>query len=364
MKKKIKIDPSKIRDFLTIAMSVVPKKAFAPILETILIDANKDRMIIKGGSFESQVAITIEESFDEEFAICVPAFTFCQTISKLYVGSVTLEYDKGKATIISGKSKYSMPVFPAAEYPIIKLDESGTKITVDGEQFSKMILKAAAFVNDNEAVTTFSSINLIVNDSALKIMACDGSCGGIQSTPSDSNVFTSSLIRKDLYGKLSAMKFSGPATIESDGRNVEIQCANFKINSRLTEDKYADLAHLFTFKQEPHIIVSKIEMVESLRRLSIFTSDISKEVMLDINDGTLILSSENKETGKDASEVLEIENSSVQPIKIKFNITKLTKIIDNVQNEKINIHVTAHNKACFILPESGDNEKWMIMPCI
>jgi DNA polymerase-3 subunit beta len=363
MKKKIKIEPDKLRDFLTIAMGVVPKKSLIPILDNIIISVTKESLVIRAGTIADQITITVEGYYDEEFTICVPAQTFCSTIISIYAATVTLEYDEKKLTIIHGKSKYSMPTYNASEYPVIRIIEGGHKVSIDGQAIHRAIQNAASLVNPSDLRTSISGINLSLSNGSLSVMGSDGISAIMQKVKTNDLLFPDSLTSKSLADVTSLMKFKGDATIESNGKNVEIICNNFKVNSRTIEAAYPPLQKLMDLRNPGFFIVGKAEIMEALRRLKLFTSAEIPRVMFIVAEGQITLQSDNVNHGKDAIEVIETDTTSVPPMKIRFNINSINNIVSRIECDKIKVHFTKENERGYFLPESEEvSGEWAIAP--
>lgn len=363
MKKKIKIVPDTLRDFLTIAMGVVPKKSLMPILDNIIVSVTKELLIIKAGTIENQITISIEGYYDEEFTICVPAQTFCSTIISIYAASVVLEYDEKKLTIVHGKSRYSMPTYNASEYPAISIIQGGFKIEVDGLELHKSIQNAASLVNPSDSRTSLTGVNLSLTGGVLSVMGSDGTSAMMQKIKTTYSAFKDSLITKDLASIISLMKFKGQATLETNGKNVEIVCDCFKINSRALESTYPPLQKLIDLRKQEYITVNKIELMEALRRLKLFTSAEVPRVMLVVEDNTLSLHSDNVNHGKEAVEVIDVNNFNVPPMKIRFNINSVNNMVSRIECDKIKIYLTKENERGHFLPEAEEiNVEWLIAP--
>jgi DNA polymerase-3 subunit beta len=106
--------------------------------------------------------------------------------------------------------------------------------------------------------------------------------------------------------------------------------------------------------------ISRDELLRSLQRAAIMTSDKFKGVRCMISPGSMKISSTNADQ-EEAVEELEIDYGG-DTIDIGFNVTYLLDVLNNLKCDQVNISLGDSNSSALMsIPENGDF-KYVVMP--
>jgi DNA polymerase-3 subunit beta len=367
MKQEIEIRPDSIRDILTIAQNIVPKKSLMPILDNICLIISNEVLTVIAGSLETQVTMTIElPGVEENFSCAVPASTFCNVFNSLYVDKVKIiKHEEDNSVIIkNGRNKYTMPFYKVDEYPILDVVNASEPIRIDGEAISRYIKKASMLTSSSDVRSQMCSINLEVIDNEFYIMGTDAHQGGVLSIPC-SGEMGSSLISRDAGNIMQMIRFNGPTTITKGGSSIMVTCGNSKIVSRVVEANYVPLFGMFKNKNEGFITVGRTNMNEALKRINLFTNIQSHKVSLAICGNEMTLLAKNEDSGRSAVEVLEIVNSGIEDIELGFNTRFLSNMFNLIESVDVNMYITTVNKPIYFSSSvENTREHYLALPMI
>ena len=367
MKQEIEIRPDSIRDILLIAQNIVPKKSLLPMLDNVCLIIKNEMLTVRAGSLETQVTMTVElPGVEEDFSIAVPAVTFCNVLNSLYVEKVKIIQDEDKNSIVikNGRNKYTMVCYPVSDYPILSIEESVEPIRIDGEAISRYIKKASTLTSSTDVRPQMCSINLEVIDGNFYIMGTDAYRGGVLSIPCTGEM-ESTLISRDAGSIMQMIRFNGPTTITKGKNSVMVVCGNSSIVSRVVEAKYVPLFDMFKNKKEGFISVSRTSMNEALKRISLFTNKESHKVSLAISGNEMILVANNEDSGRSATETLDIVNNGVEDIQLGFNTMYISNMFNLIESIDVNMHITAVNKPIYFSSSvENSREHYLALPMI
>ena len=113
--------------------------------------------------------------------------------------------------------------------------------------------------------------------------------------------------------------------------------------------------------------VNKNDVHEAIKRVSIFTSSVSKQIRLRLQSDTLTISGEDEESGNDAVESISCEYHGDE-LQIAFNFKYLVEALDNIdsgeaKDDHVLISFSEASKPALISPKSdADNLLMLIMP--
>lgn len=102
---------------LAAARSAVEKRNTIPILGNVLLSAAAGRLSLVATDLDIEVSVTVACAGDIE-AVTLPAHTLHDAVKKLPDGcDVQIDHDRTNATISAGRSRFRLPVLPAADFP-------------------------------------------------------------------------------------------------------------------------------------------------------------------------------------------------------------------------------------------------------
>lgn len=102
---------------LAAARSAVEKRNTIPILGNVLLSADAGRLSLVATDLDIEVSVTVACTGDIE-AVTLPAHTLHDAVRKLPDGcDVQIAHDGANATVSAGRSRFRLPVLPAADFP-------------------------------------------------------------------------------------------------------------------------------------------------------------------------------------------------------------------------------------------------------
>jgi DNA polymerase-3 subunit beta len=141
---------------------------------------------------------------------------------------------------------------------------------------------------------------------------------------------------------------------------VKLTFADIELVSKLVEGKFPDYTRVIPKGYKNDFTISREELLRSLQRAAIMTSDKFKGVRCMIAPGSMKISSTNADQ-EEAVEELEIDYGG-DTIDIGFNVTYLLDVLNNLKCDQVNISLGDSNSSALIsIPENGDF-KYVVMP--
>jgi DNA polymerase-3 subunit beta len=141
---------------------------------------------------------------------------------------------------------------------------------------------------------------------------------------------------------------------------VKLTFADIELVSKLVEGKFPDYTRVIPKGYKNDFTISRDELLRSLQRAAIMTSDKFKGVRCMISPGSMKISSTNADQ-EEAVEELEIDYGG-DTIDIGFNVTYLLDVLNNLKCDQVNISLGDSNSSALMsIPENGDF-KYVVMP--
>ena len=108
------------------------------------------------------------------------------------------------------------------------------------------------------------------------------------------------------------------------------------------------------------ISIDRIELLNSLKRISIYANKTTNQVRFKVSGSELLVSSEDLDFSNEANERLSCDHEG-DDIEIGFNAKFLIEILSNLNSKNIILNLSDPNKAGLILPDNIDDNEDIIM---
>lgn len=117
------------------AARVVRARNTIPILSNIKIEAEGDMLRLTATDLDNQITLPVSARVDEAGATTAPAHRLAGIIASLPEGcQISLSSTPDKLQVVAGRSRFSLPVLPVDDFPMIKPKEGGEAFTLDATQ--------------------------------------------------------------------------------------------------------------------------------------------------------------------------------------------------------------------------------------
>lgn len=335
---------------------VVSKQTTLPILNNILVEANKKGLQLLATNLEMGVVVKIGAKVEKEGKIALPAKLLSNFVNNLPAGeNIQIEGDGQVFKIKSGGSKGLLKGLLASDFPLIPQKKSEFHLQIEGKKLLQIIRKVAMAVAPNEMRQELTGVNMIFTEKELFFAATDSFRLTEYRLP-----IAEKDVNKELYQALIAKKESiiVPAvTLLEVGRIITEEESLVKITieegqiffeidgttlvSRLINGKYPDYKHIMPKDYKTRIVGEKGILASAIRMASIFTSGKTSEIRLktDQDKGVVLVEARSVEVGENVSELkLDVTGENQDAV---FNSRYLLDGINTIETSQAAILVNS-----------------------
>ncbi|MBT3549456.1 MAG: DNA polymerase III subunit beta [Gammaproteobacteria bacterium] len=365
----INIDREKLITPLKQMVGVSEKKQTMPILGNVLFRGCGDSLLLVSSDLEVEVSTKIDYSVEGEINTTMPARKLLDILKSL-PGTKPIEIDVGenKATIKSGKSRFTLATLPGADFPY-KDEPVSFNFSSTAEEFDKLIGQTGFSMATQDARHFLNGMFLETSSTNLTVVATDGHRLSMSSCPAKNNTpepVTCIIPRKciiEVKRILASFKDNKENIIEFSVSNKEIllKIDKFLIKSKLIEGNYPDYNKVFPESLPHKLNVDKDDLRSALQRMSILSNEQFKGVKLSLNNSEMMLSTNNpsQEEGEDSIPCTYTGDS----FDIGFNLSYLLEVIDVISSDNIEIQLNNADSGCLISSDDKTlSNKYIIMP--
>ena len=143
--------------------------------------------------------------------------------------------------------------------------------------------------------------------------------------------------------------------VEYNETNVMFVFDSTKMTTRLIDGKYPNYNAVIPTENPNKLTVSRTALLNSIKRVSIFSNKTTHQVRLKMTGSELNISAEDLDFANEANERLTCQYEG-EDMEIGFNSRFLIEMLANLDSEDVNIAMSASNRAGILTPSQKDDE--------
>lgn len=345
-------------------LSRIVTKTSLPVLEGVLISAEKGKLTLISYNLEISMKKEIYANCDEEGDIVISARLLNEILRKSDGIDVTIETDdRLMCHIKSGNAVFDIMGMKAEDFPEIPSVAEPDKIVMAGGLLKDMVkgsLFAVAQVESSRP--TLTGLNIKIESGIAKFVGIDGRRIAIRKEYLNTS--------RD-YNFVISAKAIGEATkiITNDDENIEIivskKLASFTIEgytmiSRLLEGEFLNFDRLIPKEYTQKMVVKTRDIIDIIDRISLVVSDkFTTPIRWKIEENTSTLTCLSS-VGR-AVDTYEAELQG-DPFEIGINSQYLLEALRATESDEVSMKFQGSKQGFVIEPVNGDSFFYLIMP--
>lgn len=363
---KFNVSSSDLNQGLSAVIGAVPAKATLPILETILFEAEDGRLKLTATDLEISIIEYINADIEEEGAVAIPARRLLETLRQLPGIPVHFSVDdRQNIQFRTDKGTYKLVGEVADEFPDVPDMAEGTTLQTTTELLQRAIQKTIFAVSNDDLRPAMMGVYFDIDNSEAKFVATDGHRlvkyrhSGLTSDDRLSFIIP----EKALNLVLKALDEKECELAVSDD-HVRFKSGNTLVISRLINEQYPNYESVIPRENDKNLIISKDQMLATVRRVSIFSSTTTRQIRLELSTDKLTIRAEDLDMSSEAKETISCDYGH-DSMEIGFNAKYLADVLSNVDGDDVLFEFSSPNRAGIVKPsESKENEEvlMLVMP--
>lgn len=354
------------KDFLRVlnqCSKVIASKNYTPILDYFKIEIENSYMKITAKNAENTLIKNIMVQSMDGGSFCISAKDFKEAINLLTVDSFDIIVDIANKTCVIkyGKGKMKLPIESAYEYPTLENVEYTSHFELDPHILFDAIEQGKSFCGHDELRPIMNSLYMYIKDKKMGFVSTDGHRLYWKEVDTDkdvevgviNNVASLPIIQDLVNGLFSCEVYVCDRYVKYDTNNGTFVC-------RLIDGRFPGFRSVVDRNQPIVCKVSKIELIEAVRRCSFGASNASKLIAVDIKSNELKVTGEDIDFAKNVSESVQCECDS--DLRIGLKSEYLLSILSNINTEKVEMRMTDASKAVVFFNDGEESLTMLLMP--
>lgn len=343
-----------------------------PILDNFLFELNGDKLLLSASDLETTMTATLNvDKSEKSGSIAIPAKILLDTLKTFADIPVTFSIDT-KTTfgieISAGEGKYKLSGYNADEFPKTPTIENPSSVTVQSNVIAKAINKTLFATGNDELRPVMSGVFCQLSPENLTFVATDAhKLVRYRRTDSKADDVSSFILPKKPLNQLKNLLSHDEkeVKIEYNNTNAFFEFDNYSLVCRLIDGKYPNYDAVIPKENPNKMIIDRLSLLTSIKRVSIFSNQSTHQVRLKISGLELTLSAEDLDFSNEAKERLSCQYTG-EDIEIGFNSKFVLEMISNLETDEICLELSAPNRAGILLPHNNENKNedilMLVMP--
>lgn len=356
---KFIVSSSQLLRQLQVLGGVINSNNTLPILDNFLFELTENQLKISASDLETTMSSVVTVESDSKGSIAVSARLLLDTLKTFPDQPLTFKTEGDSAIEISSdQGKYDMAFFNGEEFPKAVTLSSPSSTKISAHILATAISKTIFAAGNDDLRPVMSGVFFQFSSESLTFVATDAH-KLVKYTRTDvtANETAEFIMPKKPLNLLKGILNGSESdvTIEYNNSNAKFTFDNFVLICRLIDGKYPNYEAVIPKENPNKLTVDRASFLNSVRRVSIFSSKTTHQIRLKMAGTELNISAEDLDYANKANERLSCDYQG-DDMQIGFNSRFLSEMLNNLSSNDVLIEMSLPNRAGILTPIDGTDE--------
>lgn len=368
----ITIDRAALLPGLAMAQKAVQRRSTIPILSNLLASVDNGRLALTGSDLDVEITATAACAGAKSLAVTLPAQIVHDAVRKLPDGAeVSITIDAQNAKVASGRSRFTVPILPASDFPHISAVDLPTAFELGAAELAKVLDTVRFAVSSEETRYYLNGIYLHIADGKLVAVATDGHRLARLAMPAPEGAAdlpgiivpkrTVDLL-KDFAGDKDKIGIEASATKIRFVLRGEDGGERLSMTSKLIDGSFPDYTRVVPDRHPNSFTIGREALAKAVDRVvTISAGAKGSAVKFGFAPDALKLSVVNPDLGSAEDEV-SVEAGEGDAVEIGFNGRYCLDMLNATTAERVTFFVGDAGAPARVEPEGDEAVTFVIMP--
>lgn len=366
---KFIVSSSQLLKQLQVLGGVINSNNTLPILDNFLFELTENELKVSSSDLETTMTSVVEVESKDSGAIAINARLLLDTLKTFPEQPLTFKAESDSTIeIISEQGKYDMAYFSGEEFPKAVELPSPSSTEIPSHILATAISKTIFAAGNDDLRPVMSGVFFQFNSKELTFVATDAH-KLVKYTRTDVTADKSAefIMPKKPLNLLKGILGGSDnnVTIEYNETNAKFTFENAVLVCRLIDGKYPNYEAVIPKENPNKLTVDRASFLNSVRRVSIFSSKTTHQIRLKMAGTELNISAEDLDYSNKADERLNCDYQG-DDMQIGFNSRFLSEMLNNLSSNDVLIEMSLPNRAGILTPidgtEDGELVTMLVMP--
>lgn len=353
---------------LNLVAGVVERRQTLPILANVMMELEGDRLSLTGTDLEVELVGRVQlEGAGVDGEVTVPARKLADICKSLPDGcDIDFSVADGKATVKSGRSRFTLSTLPAREFPNVE-DSIGThQLTVKQGQLKRLIDRTSFAMAQQDVRYYLNGMLWELQGNQLRVVATDGHRLAM-CTLKDDLSFKGDGDTQVILPRKGVLELARLLLDEDEdiaivigSNHIRAVTEEFTFTSKLVDGKFPDYQRVLPRSPDKILLGSRLDLRQAFTRTAILSNEKYRGVRLKIADATLDIVANNPEQ-EEAEETVSVQYSG-EPLEMGFNVSYLLDVLGVLSGDAIKMSLADPNSSALLEESEEGDSLYVVMP--
>jgi DNA polymerase III subunit beta len=362
---KIQVGRNELLTAVQAVIGVVERRQTLPVLSNLLLDAQKDELVITGTDLELELVSRAVIKCQAAGKTTVPArklFDICRGLPE--GADLTLDSSGDKLTLKSGKSRFMLATLRPDEFPSLGAVPTARALKIAKKDL-RLLMERTQFAMANQDVRYYlNGMLLHVTPKRLRAVATDGHRLAMSELSMDTKLKEETQLILPRKAVLELMRLLEPTDELVELRLAEHQFQAdldvIRLTSKLIDGRFPDYERVIPEGGDRHLKANRERVRAALARTAILSNEKFRGVRLQLAEGKLRLSTHNPEH-EEAEEELDVDYKGAA-LEIGFNVNYLLDALGVMHAEDFVMELKGPDASGLLQESANAGAKYVVMP--
>jgi DNA polymerase-3 subunit beta len=360
---KLKASRETFLEPLQAVIGVVERRQTMPILANILLNAQSDGVTITATDLEVEMVAKADIAVDQPGEVTLPGRKFLDICRALKEGAkVQLSVTGEKATVISGRSRFTLATLPAAEFPVIEDIKAVEQIVLPQASMKRLLEKTHFSMAHQDVRYYLNGLLLEIDKGKLRAVATDGHRLALCDVKADGSGSAGHQVivpRKGVRELQRLLGEDGDLMLAIGSNHMRAQVDSIQFTTKLIDGRFPDYQRVIPKRGDHPVTADREDLRQALYRAAILSNEKYRGIRMEIGP-TMRIQAHNPEQ-EEAEEEVEVSYDG-ELMEIGFNVNYLLDALDALDGDKAVFQVNDPSSSCLLWDEKTAGCQYVVMP--
>jgi DNA polymerase-3 subunit beta len=356
---KFIVSSSQLLKQLQVLGGVINSNNTLPILDNFLFELSENELKVSASDLETTMSAVVAVESNSNGSIAVSARLLLDTLKTFPDQPLTFKTE-GESTIeiSSDQGKYDMTFYNGEEFPKAVSLSAPSNTVIPAGILSTAISKTIFAAGNDDLRPVMSGVFFQFSSESLTFVATDAhKLVKYSRTDVTANESAEFIMPKKPLNLLKGILNGADSDVAIDynNSNAKFTFDNFVLVCRLIDGKYPNYEAVIPKENPNTLTVDRASFLNSVKRVSIFSSKTTHQIKLKMAGTELNISAEDLDYANKADERLSCDYQG-DDMEIGFNSRFLSEMLNNLNANDVLIEMSLPNRAGILTPIDGTDE--------
>jgi DNA polymerase III subunit beta len=363
---EFKIEKAALLQGLYLAQGISDRKSTMPILANVLLRTDgKDKLLVAATDLNVTVTAELPCQVEKEGGLTVGAKHLHDIVKALPGEGLSLKRTENHyADIKAGQVEYKVVGMPDRDFPKLPNHREVKFAKVDAATLRDMIAKAFFSISTDETRYHLNGVLFESDGKVGRMVSTDGHrLSKIERALEGGPDLAQGIIipRKGLLEIRRALETAdGQIELGIHQGHIFVRVGAVALSVKLIDAQFPPYDQVIPKENDKVVIAPRAALLESLRRISIMSSDKTWGIKLSVKKGELQVASDNPDLGE-AHEELDVSYEGA-PLTIGFNAKYFIELLAEMEGDEVKLELNGELDPGLVRPADGKGYLGVVMP--